>query len=63
MINCFIKKIFRKTAKYILCFLEIIRFYPNIDQYNHKVIGEEAICYDINKVLMKIERNLNAKRK
>jgi len=62
-INCFLKKILGKLRKCTLCSLKVMKIYPDIDQYSHKVTVEEAICFDINKVLIKIEKNLNEKRK
>lgn len=62
-IHCFLKKIVRKISNFILCYVSMIRLYPIIEQYNHRLQLEEAICYDINKVIIKIEKKINAKRK
>ena len=62
-IYCFLNKIFKKVLNCTRSYLKVIRLFPEIDQYNHKLQIEESISYDINKVITKIEKIINAKRK
>ena len=62
-IYCFLNKIFKKVLNCTQCYLKVIRIFPETEQYSYRLQLEESISYDINKVIIKIEKAINAKRK
>ncbi len=59
----FLQKIIKKVLNFCWLSFNFIRILPTFDRYNHKFKLEEAICHDVNKVIMKLEKDINAEKK
>ena len=59
----FLQRIVKKVLNISRLSFNFIRILPTFDIYNHKLKLEETICHDINNVIMKLEKNINAKNK